>query len=60
MIKLLKKLFGLDRPEPEVPNYLNGAKKETAPKKKRTATRKKAAPKTTAVKKKTTTRKVKV
>lgn len=46
-MKLLKKIFGLDKPEPVVPNYLNGAKEEKAPKAKRTATRKtKAAPKT--------------
>ena len=46
-MKLLKKIFGLDKPEPVVPNYLNGAKEEKAPKTKRTATRKtKAAPKT--------------
>ena len=52
MIKLLKKLFGLDKSEPVV-------EPTPVPKKKRTATRKKAAPKTTAVKKKTTTRKAK-
>jgi hypothetical protein len=47
MISFIKKLFGLDKPEPVVPNYLSGAKEETAPKAKRTATRKtKAAPKT--------------
>lgn len=46
-MKLLKKIFGLDKPEPVVPNYLSGAKEEKAPKAKRTATRKtKAAPKT--------------
>lgn len=46
-MKLLKKIFGLDKPEPVVPNYLNGAKEEKTPKAKRTATRKtKAAPKT--------------
>lgn len=46
-MKLLKKIFGLDKPEPVVPNYLNGAKEEKAPKAKRTATRKtKASPKT--------------
>jgi len=50
MINFIKKLLGLNNSEEdEVPNYLNGVKKKTAPKKKRTATRKKVE--TTSTKK---------